>query len=86
MGLLNKFFFPLFQRNRIHNTFSLYTLNSCLNNFKLRAVYHDGDAGDIRLTLQEVDKIRHGGYTIQHCIIHIHIQHLCPTFYLLPGN
>ena len=86
MRLLNKFFFPFFQRNRIHDTLSLHTLNACLNNFKLRAVYHEGDAGDIGLTLQEVDKIRHGSYAIQHRIIHIHIQHLCPTFYLLPGN
>ena len=52
----------------------------------LEGADHDRDPRNIRLTLQQVKKSDHGFFSIQQCIVHVHIQYLRAIFHLLPGR
>ena len=78
----DELFFTLFQTDGVHNGLPLHTLKPCLDNFPLRTVDHDRQPGDIRLRGHQVQKGYHLLFCIQHGIVHVHIDNLCPAFYL----
>ena len=84
--LFNKFFFSLFHRDGVHNTPALYTFQPRFNDLEFGTIDHDGDAGNIRFALQEVEVSGHGTHAIQHGIVHIHVQDLCAVLHLLTGH
>ena len=53
-GLMDEFFFTALQGNRINHTFSLDTLQSCLDDLPFGRVNHDGNACDIRFCSNKV--------------------------------
>ena len=77
--LLDKFFFPVFQGNRVHDTFSLYALQSSKDDAPLGTINHDWNTTDLRFRGNQVEKADHGKLAIQHALVHTDVQHLCTT-------
>ena len=82
-GLLDEFFLTFFQTDGIHHTFALNTLQPGFNNFPLTRIKHHRHPGDIRFRGNQVEKGPHGSCAIQHPLVHVDINDLCPVIDLL---
>ncbi len=85
-GMLQENLFSFFQRNRIHNTFTLHAHQTFFDHLPFRRVDHHGNTGNIRFGCDQVQESRHLLHGIQHSVIHIDIDHLRAVFHLLAGN
>ena len=81
-----KFFFPLFHRDRINNGLALYAFQTCLKHFPFGAIDHDGNPGNVRLPCHELQETCHGRSAVNQPVIHININDLRAAFNLLPRN
>ena len=76
----------LFQRDRIDNALALYAHQSLLDHLPLGRVDHDRYTSNIWLRRDQIQEMSHLLHRIQHAIVHIDIEHLCPIFHLLASN
>ena len=69
--LLQKYFLTLLKADRVHDRFSLNTLQPSLNYRPLRAVQNKGNARDFWLTPDEMKKARHACLPVQKSLVEI---------------
>ena len=79
LRLLDKFFFPVFQGNRVHDAFSLYALQSSKDDAPFGTINHNWNTANLRFRSNQVEKADHGKLAIQHPFVHADVQHLCTT-------
>ena len=84
--LAQKFFFAVFQADRIHDRFSLHAFESGLDHAPLRAVDHDRNPCDLWLACDQVQEARHRRFGIDHSLVHIDVEHVGAALDLLPRH
>ncbi|MCY1521927.1 hypothetical protein D9M68_567660 [compost metagenome] len=84
--LADEGFFTLFKADGIDDCFTLQYLQTRLQDFPFGAVDHDRDTGNVGFGSNQVQEMYHSRLAIQQTVIHIYIQYLCATFYLVAGN
>ena len=82
-GLPQEFRVARFERNRIHHAFALNALQPRLDHVPARRINHHRHLRDVRFGGDEFQKARHGGFRVQHRLIHIDVDDLRPVFHLL---
>ena len=85
-GLVDKFFFPIFQRNRIHDSFALNALKASKDDAPLGAINHNRNSADFWFRGNQIKKAHHGEFPIKHPLVHTHVQYLRTTSNLIQGN
>ena len=84
--LLAELLLALFERDRVHDAFSLHAFEPRLDDAELRRIDHDRDPRDVRFALQQVEVGDHGLLAVQQRVIHVHVQHLRAALHLLAGH
>ena len=85
-GALLENLFALLEADGIDDALALNALQPRLNDAPLRAVDHDGDAGDVRLRSDVVQEGGHRLLGIQHGFVHVDVDDLRATLHLLLGD
>ena len=78
--------FAFFEADRIHHAFALHASESGLNHRPLRTVDHDRNATHVRFRRDQIQKMHHGVFRIQHGFVHVDVDDLSASFYLLPSH
>ena len=84
-GVVLESLLALLQGYRVYYTFALGTLQSSLNNMKLRGVYHEWHLAHIRLRDKQVHKLCHGRYAVNKPVVHVDVKHVSTLLHLLAG-
>jgi hypothetical protein len=71
------------ERDGIHHALALDALEAGLDHRPLRRVDHHRHARDVRLGGDEVQEAHHGGFRIQHALVHVHVDDLRAVVHLL---
>ena len=85
-GLLFEFFGTFLEADRIHDALALDAAQAGFEDFPFRRVDHEGNLGNIGLGGDEVQIFCHRGGTIEHAVVHVHIDDLRAGLDLLAGN
>ncbi len=85
-GLCFEDFFAFFEADGVDDGLSLEDFESGLKDFKLGAIDHDGDTGDIGFRRHEVEKARHGGDRVDQAFVHVDVDDVGSAVDLLAGD
>ena len=81
-----KFLLTVFQADGIHDRFALHAFQARLDHAPFRAVDHERNARDLRLTANQIQKPRHGCFGIDHSFVHIYVEDVRSAPNLLTRN
>ena len=81
--MAQKFFFAVFQADRVHDGFALDAFESGFDDAPLRAVDHDGDARDFRFAADQIQEANHRRFRIDHPFVHVHVEQVRAALHLL---
>ena len=84
--ILQELILTSLQRNRIHDAFTLRTLQTSFDDIKLTRVDHERYFRSIRLGNQQIYKLSHRGFTVDQTVIHVYVNHVRTIFNLLQRN
>ena len=85
-SMFQELLLTLFQRDRVHDAFSLHTLQARTNHLPVRGVDHHRHLSDIGLCSNHIQEVHHLGLGIKQAVIHIDINHEGTITHLLTGN
>ena len=85
-GLLAKDRLAFFHGDGINNSLALNAAQTGFNHAPLRAVDHDGHAGNVGLAGDQIQKAHHRGLAVQHGFVHVDVYDLRAVFDLLTGH
>ena len=74
------------QRDRIDDRLALHAFETSLDHRPFGRVDHHRHLGDVRLRRDEVQKAHHGGFRIQHRLVHVDVDDLRPALDLIAGH
>ena len=75
-GLGEKLFLTGFEADRIHHGLALDAFQSGLDDLPFGGVDHDGHPGNIRFGRYQVEEGHHGGFGVQHALVHVDVDDL----------
>ena len=78
-----KFLFAVFHADRVHDSFALDAFQSGFDDAPLRAVDHDGNAGDFRFAADQIQEANHRRFRINHPFVHVHVEQIGAALHLL---
>ena len=84
--LFDEGFFSLLEADGIDEALALDALEAGFDDRPLGRVDHYGDATDIGLGGNEAKELAHGGFGIQHALVHVDVDDLGAVLHLLTGN
>ncbi len=85
-GLGDKCVLALLEADGVDHALALHALQPRLDDAPLGGIDHDGHAADVRLRGHQVQKPPHGGFGIQHALVHVDVDHLGAVLHLLAGD
>ena len=71
------------ERDGIHDALALDALEAGLDDGPLRRVDHHRHARDVGLGGDEIQEAHHGGFRIEHALVHVHVDDLRAVLHLL---
>ena len=84
--LADELILALLERDGVDDAFSLETLEAGLDDIEAGAVHHDWDAGDVGLGGEEFEVALHGGFGVEHTLVHVDVEDLGSVLDLLAGD
>ena len=82
-GIILKSLFPLFKRNRVHDSLALKMFQTLFQNLPFRGIDHDGHPCHIRFALEQIEILRHHRFAVDEAIIETDIDHVGAIRHLL---
>ena len=71
------------ERDGIHHALALDALEARFDDGPLRGVDHHRHARDVGLGGDEIEEAHHGGFRIEHALVHVHVDDLRAVLHLL---
>ena len=77
---------PLFQADGVDDPLALEALETCLEHLPVGAVDHHRNPGNLRLTREEREELRHHRRAVEHPLVDIDVDDVGAALHLLPGD
>ena len=75
--------FAFLERDGIHDALALDALEARFDDGPLRRIDHDRHARDVGLGGDQIQETHHGGFRIEHALVHVHVDDLRAVLHLL---